>query len=562
MQFSYSRLSTWMQCPAKFALRYGLGRKTLPTDDPQSPLVVGHAIHTGIETNVQNAIKEYFAAYPIIDDRHIEEAIKLENLIPKVHAILPEGMHEVKLETPDFVGYIDLLAPVAPKKVWHDHGSIAPNGEPMGYWTTEDSGQYDLYDFKYSNNRDNYMTSEQIHLYKYYFELLNPGKRIRKLYYLFIPKTMIRQKKTETLYEFRKRLAETLQTLQPEIVEVPYDANLVIGWYINLKHCIESDEWPRNESRLCQWCEYKKYCLEGVDYEMLPKNERVHIGEAAYMKGWIYGAPFSGKTTFLDSAPDPLNLNTDGNTKYVTMQRVLIRDEVTVTGRMTTRKFAWEVLKDLIADLEKGSDFKTIILDLVEDTREMCRLYMYDKLGIQHESDAGYGKGYDIIKTEYLSTMRKLLNLDYNIFLVSHEDISKDLTKKSGDRITRIAPNIQEALANKLAGMVDFVARVVVNDDGSRVLSFKSNEVTFGGGRLTALNGKEIPLKWDALMKAYDEAKNSVATETPTSAPTPTPAPETPETPEVTPTQDNTPVETADNTPKPVRRVRKTRTEE
>lgn len=267
----------------------------------------------------------------------------------------------------------------------------------------------------------------------------------------------------------------------------------------------------------------------------LPKNERVPVGTTKYMKGWLFGAPFSGKTTFLDNAPDPLNLNTDGNTKYVTMQRVRIRDVVTSEGRITKRKFAWEVFKEMIEELEKGSDFKTIIVDLVEDTREMCRLYMYDKLNITHESDGGFGKGWDMIKTEYLSTMRRLLQLDYNIFLVSHEDISKDITKKSGERITRIAPNIQEALANKLAGMVDFVARVVVEDDDSRWLSFKSNEVIFGGGRLK-IDVERIPLDWAALMKVYENANASAsvevkkeekpATTEETAAPTTDPVPE------------------------------------
>lgn len=232
------------------------------------------------------------------------------------------------------------------------------------------------------------------------------------------------------------------------------------------------------------------------------------------MKGWVYGAPFVGKTTFLDAAPDPINLNTDGNIKYVTMQRLLLRDEVTKMGRLIHRKFAWEIFKETIDELEQGSDFKTIIVDLVEDTREMCRLYMYDKLDIQHESEAGYGKGWDIIKTEYLSTMRRLLSLDYNIFLVSHEDISRDLSKKNGDKITRIAPNIPEAIALKLAGMVDFVARVVVNDDGSRILSFNANDVVFGGGRLKTLWGKEVPLKWENLVKAYDEARRDYGVKT------------------------------------------------
>ena len=135
---------------------------------------------------------------------------------------------------------------------------------------------------------------------------------------------------------------------------------------------------------------------------------------------------------------------------------------------------------------------------------------MYDKLGIQHESDAGFGKGWDIIKTEYLSTIRRFFNLNYeNLIVVSHEDVSKDITKKNGQNITRIAPNIQDAVANKVAGMVDIVARVVVEDDGSRTLNFKSDEVVFGGGRLKGIKETQIPLEWNALMGVYDEANRN-----------------------------------------------------
>ena len=87
--------------------------------------------------------------------------------------------------------------------------------------------------------------------------------------------------------------------------------------------------------------------------------------------------------------------------------------------------------------------------------------------------------------------------------IVSHEDISKELTRNSGERITKVAPNIQDSIANKLAGMVDFVGRVVVKDNGERVLTFKTNEVIFGGGRLN-FGVDEIPLEWDELMKLYE----------------------------------------------------------
>ena len=487
MQVSYSRIDCFKNCPYQYDLRYNQKIKTLPPDNADNPLLLGTALHTGLEKNVNEAIREYYMQYPCIDDLHINESMKLEEMIPKAKAMIPDGINELKIEDKDFVGFVDLLAPIEPNV-------------------------YDLYDFKYSNNVERYMESAQLHLYKYFFEKNNPGKVIRKMYFLIVPKVNIRQKKTEDLFQFRKRIQEEVNKAEPQLIEIEYDPEKVINFLLSTKNVLEAKEFPKNNSYLCNFCDYKIYCEKGEDYMNLPSSERRNIGETTKRKIWIYGAAFSGKTTMLDDAPNPLNLNTDGNIQFVTMPYMSIKDEVTVNGRMTSRKFAWEVFKDTIAELEKKqNDFKTIIIDLLEDTREMCRIYMYDSLGIQHESDSGFGKGWDIIKTEYLSTMRRFFNLDYeNLVVISHEDISKDITKKNGQNITRIAPNIQDAVANKIAGMVDIVARVVVEDDDSRTLNFKQNEVIFGGGRLKGIKQTSIPLSWDALMDVYDQANQSV----------------------------------------------------
>ena len=502
MQVSYSRVSTHKKCPYQFKLRYRDELKTIFNCDPQNALVLGHALHTGIEKDVAAAINEYYGAYPSIDDAHVTEAMKLEYLIPKVKNLLPEGRHEVKIETEDFIGFIDLLVPVG-KGLWLD----ASDG-PM------ECDYYDIYDFKYSNNVQGYLDSAQLHLYKYFFELTNPGKRIRNLYFVFVPKCNLRMKRKnktnprdETIYEFRKRCMEDLEQKEITVKKIDYDPNKVIEYLINTKHCVEDTEYTKNPTRLCDWCEYQLYCEKGIDYMNLPKNERREIEISNKKKIWLYAPPFAGKTTLTDKFPDPLILTTDGNIKNVTAPYLYIKDEVTVTGRVTNRKFAWEVFKETLDELEKKqNDFKTITLDLVEDTREMCRLYMYDKMGIQHESDSGFGKGWDVIKTEYLSTMRRFFNLDYdNIIICSHEDVTKTITKKSGEQITRIGPNIQEAIATKLAGMVDIVARIIVKDDDTRTISFKTDNVIFGGGRLNVV-GKEIPCTYDDLMEVYAEA--------------------------------------------------------
>jgi phage nucleotide-binding protein len=235
----------------------------------------------------------------------------------------------------------------------------------------------------------------------------------------------------------------------------------------------------------------------------LPKNERRKTETPKKRTMWIYGAPFSGKTTFADSAPDPLMLNTDGNAEYVTAPYVSIQDEVVVMGRMTKRKFAWEVFEEYVEELEKGqNDYKTIVIDLVNDLYEMCRQYMYKELNITHESDDTF-RAWDKIRSRYLSVMRRVMHLPYeNIILISHEDSTKDLTKKTGEKVTSIRPKFPDKVADALAGMVGFVGRVYV-DEGKHLLSIKSDEVVYGGGRLNK-SDIVIPLDWDEVVKVFE----------------------------------------------------------
>lgn len=497
IQVSHSRVETFESCPFKYKLRYKDKIQTIKADNADNALFLGTALHTGLEKNVEVAINEYYMQYPVITDEHVNEAIKLELLIAKAKKLIPKGLTEVEISDDDFKGFIDLLAPVtSDTRLGGDYQEL-PN-------------VYNIYDFKYSNNVSHYKESVQIHLYKYFYEKLNPGKKIRNLYYLCVPKVNIKQKKTESLQDFRKRIQSECLNVEPKLVEVEYDRNKVIEWLFKVKHMIEAEEFPLNQGWLCRYCEYSDYCQKGWNYMLLPKNERRNIEQIEKKVLWLYGSPFSGKTTFANKFPDPLMLNTDGNIKFVDAPFISIKDQVEVVGRMTKRTMGWEVFKDVISELEKKeNDFKTIIVDLLEDAYEQCRLYMYDQMGITHESDDSF-RAWDKVRTEFLSTLKRLMNLDYeNIILISHEDTTKDITKKGGDKVTAIKPNLQEKTANKVAGMVDIVARIIADGD-IRTLSFKTNEVIFGGGRLLTKTD-EIPLDYEAFLDVYEEANIAAA---------------------------------------------------
>ena len=159
MQFSYSRVSTYQQCPRRYKYQYVDGLKTLPNYDADNPLFLGTALHHGVETNVEDAIQEYLMTYPIATTKHTFEAIKLEYWVGKLKELIEnidgEKVYEYKINTNMFIGYIDLLV-------------------------KNNDGSYDIYDFKYSNNIASYMKSGQLHVYKYLYEETS-GNNVRNL---------------------------------------------------------------------------------------------------------------------------------------------------------------------------------------------------------------------------------------------------------------------------------------------------------------------------------------------------------------------------------------------
>lgn len=244
MKFSYSRVSLYKTCPHAFKLQYIDKLETLPNTDANNALHLGKAVHTGIETTVANAIKEYYANYPVIDDLQINEAIEIEDVVQKAKPLLPDGTFELKIEDDEFIGFMDLLVP-------------------------KGNNHFDLYDFKYSNNIDRYLESGQLHVYKHYYEKTNPGHTIDEMYFVFLPKIMIRQKKTENLYQFRKRLCAELSKAEVKIVKVDYDECKVAEYHETVNEIKTAVEFPKNKSRLCDFCQFQSYCQKGETWELL-----------------------------------------------------------------------------------------------------------------------------------------------------------------------------------------------------------------------------------------------------------------------------------------------------
>ena len=468
MRVSHSRVDLYKRCHFHYRLKYIDKFTQLDEHKADSPLTIGNALHYGLEVgNKQEMIDYYYSQFPVKTDKTINEAIKLELAFDKVMPILNSitiKHQEYVIEEPEFKGIVDLI-------------------------TENDDGTVDIFDFKYSNNVDSYMDSPQLHIYQYYLEQY--GFKVNRLGYIFIPKLFIRQKKNEDLDQFRKRLVETYKEKQVQLVEIPKD-EMQIVYFFNDAKSIQIDfsksykELERNINDSCFACKYGEDYLEIIEEDdeimALPKNEKRELKLDLKPDFWIYADSYVGKSTFVDSFDDVLFINTDGNTDNTTSPVVSVRDHVTRKGRIEETQYGWEDFKNTVTDLGvEENSFQAVAIDLVEDLYELCRTYVFNKNNIEHESDSGFGKGWDLVKKEFVDTMKRLKALKYQLIFISKEN-RKEIKERSGASYTTFSPNLQEKQSNILSGIVDLTIHAE-KDGEKRYINLITDEHTFGGGR-------------------------------------------------------------------------------
>lgn len=239
---------------------------------------------------------------------------------------------------------------------------------------------------------------------------------------------------------------------------------------------------------------------------VIPENKKKTPTVNSMPDVFIYGASYVGKSTFADNAQDVLFINTDGNIDELLSPAISIANEVTVNGRITSTKLAWEVFRELVDELEKKQNtYKYIALDLLEDLRELCRVYIYKRMNITHESDAGFGKAYDMVTTEFNTVIKRIKAAGYHLIICSKE-LEGEVTLKSGGKYTTFKPNVPDKVANQIAGLVDISTRAFVDENGKRWLQLAKQDHTFGGGRYN-FNVSKCELSMTALVEEIKKIK-------------------------------------------------------
>lgn len=237
-----------------------------------------------------------------------------------------------------------------------------------------------------------------------------------------------------------------------------------------------------------------------------------------HFKMVLYGEPGVGKSTFACKAPKPFFICTDGNYEWLEDFGAKEKDHVECS--------TWSEIKKAFASDFEG--YETVVVDLAEDAFKFGEYEFCQKNKIDHISDIGYGKAYDITRNEFFIEICKLFSKPKNVILIMH-GVTFVVKDRRGVDHTKYGPSsrMPDKLIDMIEGRVRYFLRCYMKaeEDGNgglvkkRYLSLipKENEFGIARGLDEAKVPHDIPLDFDVFAEVIglyndeDKVKEVVA---------------------------------------------------
>lgn len=139
----------------------------------------------------------------------------------------------------------------------------------------------------------------------------------------------------------------------------------------------------------------------------LPTTPTIPATDIRDLTTLIYGLPGIGKTTWAAQAEGALFLATEEGQNHLSVHKVGVPDWATFCEYC-----------NLIG--AGGHQFKTIVIDTIDNLYEMCVSHFNQSHNLEYEGDLGYGKGFRLIRRQFRDAIWWLSHLPYGLILISH----------------------------------------------------------------------------------------------------------------------------------------------
>ena len=216
----------------------------------------------------------------------------------------------------------------------------------------------------------------------------------------------------------------------------------------------------------------------------------------------FYGEPKSGKTTISSRFPGALVLAFE-------------KGYSAIPGIMAKPMNTWGEFKKVLTELkdpEVKQVFQTIVIDTADIAYGLCEKYICSresdaKNTYEQISDLPFGKGYKLAQQEFDESLRKILQMDYGLILISHA-VDKTFKDEAGVEYNQIIPTLDNKARLVCERTCDIIgySRQVQTEEGLKTKLFMRGTPRFVAGSRFRFTPDHIDFNYDALVNAISEA--------------------------------------------------------
>lgn len=212
----------------------------------------------------------------------------------------------------------------------------------------------------------------------------------------------------------------------------------------------------------------------------------------------LYGTPKSGKTTTASQFP----------------RAVLLAFEKgynALPGVYAQPINSWGDFKKTLVELknpEVQKMFETIVIDTGDIAYNYCEKYICNRENVDAISEMPYGKGYKMVANEFDECLRKILQLNYGLVIISH---SQDKTFKdaNGVEYNQIVPTLDNKarlICQRTCDIVGYSCPEVTEDGRKVTRLYMRESPRYMAGSRFAFTPDSIEFSYDNLVKAISDA--------------------------------------------------------
>jgi len=182
--------------------------------------------------------------------------------------------------------------------------------------------------------------------------------------------------------------------------------------------------------------------------------------------------------------------------------------------------YTWPDLLDACKLVAAGDhNFKTVVIDTVDNAFKYCSDYVNAKHNIEYEGDLGHGKGWAFVKNEWHRVLTRLAGLPVGLVLISHA-VDKRIETRTGE-YTKTQPSLPDRARQVVLGLVDmilFCDTIAKKDEQGnvivqRVIRTKPHP-TWEAGDRTGRLPETLPLEFGAFASCFQTTNGASAQRT------------------------------------------------